>query len=138
MEEAIASALAVVLRDLNATSTVMPQIEDRQWSSFPGQIAAFLQDPKFSHGRGISVMINESKVEQIVSLADQLQEWVVEALWLRGISAVWPQCPAHPDSHPLRATIMDNRAVWMCPTLEGVVAEVGSLDHGGSPCSSSK
>ena len=58
-------------------------------------------------------------------LVDQVQEWAGEALWIAGASAVWPQCPGHPNAHPLKVTVICRTAtdrngdapvaVWQCP-----------------------
>ena len=59
-------------------------------------------------------------------LADWVQEWAVEALWSLGRSATWPQCPHHPDSHPLAPVERAGRAVWVCPKLDVEVWEIGA------------
>lgn len=48
-------------------------------------------------------------------IADRLQDYVVDALWTAGFPTSWPPCPDHPDSHPLRAVVLDEVAVWSCP-----------------------
>ncbi|WP_329260890.1 hypothetical protein OG223_42260 [Streptomyces sp. NBC_01478] len=67
--------------------------------------------------------------EQLASLADQVQEWAVEALWSEGAPAVRPHCPAHPDMHPPAATIVVSSAVWVCPKSGATVARIGELEH---------
>jgi hypothetical protein len=64
---------------------------------------------------------------QVVYLADQLQDWAVENLWEHRRSPVWPVCPDHPDSHPMRPSEDEGRAVWLCPATSRLVAEIGLL-----------
>jgi hypothetical protein len=52
---------------------------------------------------------------QRVTLGDQVQEFIHEELAVLGRPAVWPECPAHPGSHPLIAVLSDGDAVWACP-----------------------
>ncbi len=135
IDKALESALEIVLSDLSPT--LNPTVEDSEWSNFPGQVTALLLDAEGkSGGSGVYVMTDQPRIEQIVSLADQVQEWAVEALWSRGLGAVWPECRLHPDSHPLHARVSDKgRAVWVCPTQNQVIAEVGSLhsnERGGN------
>jgi hypothetical protein len=58
--------------------------------------------------------------------ADQVQEWAVEALWLAGRPATWPECPEHPDAHPITA-MYDHRAVWVCPRTRHLISGIGQL-----------
>ncbi|MFF4161271.1 TetR/AcrR family transcriptional regulator [Streptomyces sp. NPDC001678] len=55
------------------------------------------------------------------------QDRAVEALCAQGASAVWPQCPAHPDAHPLTAAVRTDTAVWVCPRSGTAVARIGEL-----------
>ncbi|MGH3166970.1 MAG: hypothetical protein ACRDN0_13925 [Trebonia sp.] len=77
--------------------------------------------------QGVSAMAAEPLQERIASVADQVQEWAVETLWQEGRPATWPECPAHPDSHPLTAVMRDGRAVWTCPKTKHVVGDIGTL-----------
>jgi hypothetical protein len=65
--------------------------------------------------------------ERLADVADQVAEWLVEQLPAAGHPAVWPECPLHPGSHPLRARPDGQRAVWACPATDAVVAAVGEL-----------
>jgi hypothetical protein len=60
-------------------------------------------------------------------VADQVQEWAVEELCSVGRPTNWPQCPRHPQSHPLVAVLREGLAVWVCPKTADVVCEVGHL-----------
>jgi hypothetical protein len=76
---------------------------------------------------GISVQASETTEQRIASLADQLQEPVVEGLPQFGLPAVWPECPEHQRSHPLRALVADGCACWVCPMTGNRVQQIGKL-----------
>lgn len=119
MDSALSEALAPVLRDLENSG-------DRQWSDVPGQMTAMLYGPDGS-GQGVSAMAGEPLPDRIASVADQVQEWAVEALWHAGRPATWPECPEHPGSHPLAAQLRDHRAAWACPKTGILICLVGEL-----------
>jgi hypothetical protein len=128
MDAVLTSALRPVLRDLATLANgLAPQIIDEQWPGQLGQLTARLGDPASGRSMGISVMTSESPSERVASLADQVQEWVIETLWLTGLPATWPECPLHPNSHPLRATADGDQAMWTCPKLNVPIAPIGSL-----------
>ena len=78
-------------------------------------------------GTGVGVDVSLGRAQQLASVADQLQEAVVEDQWRRGESAVWPPCPGHPDSHLMQAVVALDQAVWTCPRTGRVVAAIGGL-----------
>jgi hypothetical protein len=123
---ALSEALAPVLHDLGACGAPVPDVRDDQWSDFPGQVTAMLHDTDGT-AQGVSAMAGETLPERIASVADQVQEWAVEALWRAGRPAVWPECPEHPDTHPLTATLREDRAVWICPRTGHLVNGIGRL-----------
>src|SRR5262245_22906065 len=43
----------------------------------------------------------------VAAAADQVQDHVIDAL-----QRAWPKCPEH--EHPLRPTVIDSQAVWVC------------------------
>jgi hypothetical protein len=67
-------------------------VGDNQWSDFPGQVMAMLHDVDGT-AQGVFAMAAESLAERMASVADQVQEWAVEALCRAGRSASWPECP---------------------------------------------
>ena len=127
MHPEIAEAIAPVLRDISATCGVELDVRDEQWG-YDGP-AVMVWEPDGS-GTGVAVVAGQPSSEQIASLADQLQEVVIEALWSAGRPVTWPQCPSHPDSHPLEAAVVDSRAVWRCPKSGVVIDGVGALIGG--------
>lgn len=126
MDIALSEALAPVLDDLGNSGAPVPDVRDQQWSGFPGQMTATLYAADGS-GQDVSAMAAEPLPQRIASVADQVQEWAVEALWRAGRSATWPECPEHPNSHPLTATVREDRAVWTCPTTGHLVNNIGRL-----------
>jgi hypothetical protein len=94
-----------------------------------GELGVWLRE---ADGAGTVVTVGPggSAVDAIVSLADEVQEWAVEALFAVGLPPVWPECPDHPDSHPLDPRRRGGVAVWQCPRSGVVVAQIGSLESG--------
>jgi hypothetical protein len=122
----LSEALVPVLRDLGTCGAPVPAVRDEQWSDFPGQVTAMLYDADGT-AQGVFAMIAESLPQRIASVADQVQEWTVEALWRAGRPATWPECPDHPNSHPLMAAVQEDHAVWICPRTGDLVNEIGRL-----------
>ncbi len=129
MDAALSEALGPVLRDLENSGAPRPEIADQPWSAVGGQATAMLYGPDGS-GQGVSATAGEPLPERIASVADQVQEWAVEALWHAGQPATWPECPEHPGSHPLAARLRDDHAVWTCPRTGRVICGVGQLAGG--------
>ena len=126
MDIALSEALAPVLVDLGNSGAPIPDVRDQPWASFPGQVSAMLHAVDGT-AQGVSAMADEPLARRIASVADQVQEWAVEALWRAGRPATWPDCPEHPNSHPLAATVWADRAVWICPKAGRLVTRVGQL-----------
>jgi hypothetical protein len=126
MDRALAEALAPVLRDLGNSSSVIPRVEDGQWSDVEGQVTAMLFSPGGS-GQGVSAMTGEPLPQRIASVADQIQEWAVEELCSVGRPTNWPPCPQHPHSHPLSAVVREGQAVWSCPRTGYAAGGIGQL-----------
>jgi hypothetical protein len=126
VDTALAEALTPVLRDLEGSGSVIPEVRDEQWRGVEEQATAWLRSPDGS-GQGVSVIPGESLPQRIASVADQVQEWAVEELCSVGRPTNWPQCPHHQSSHPLSAVVRDGRAVWACPATGRLVSEIGQL-----------
>lgn len=117
---AFGEALETVLRDLQAQCAVQPHVREDD------RFGVTLWAPDGS-AQGLNSLLRGTAAERLVYLADQVQDWAVEALWSEGASAVWPQCPTHPDTHPLTATVRTDTAVWVCPKRGTAVARIGEL-----------
>ena len=126
MDSKLSEALAPVLDDLRNSRGPVPEVRDAQWSDFPGQVTAMLHAADGS-AQGVSVMAPEPFPQRVVSVAEQVQEWAVEELWRAGRRAVWPECPQHPNSHPLAPTVREDHAVWTCPKSGHAADRIGSL-----------
>ncbi|GAA4089990.1 hypothetical protein GCM10022233_86650 [Streptomyces shaanxiensis] len=120
-------ALEAVLHDVRAQCAVRPRLREDE------EDGLILHAPDGS-GLGLTVPPpGVTPAERLASLAEQVQEWAVEALWSEGASAVWPHCPDHPDTHPLEAGVVEGTAVWACPKSGSVFARVGGLEGDARP-----
>lgn len=118
-------ALTPVLADLFVQTGVVPEVRHSDWPG-PNRLGADIYF-RGAGGVGVSVTDADAHSHQVVSLADQIQDWAVEALWAVGRSPVWPVCPDHPDSHPMKAVGFGGVADWVCPVSLRVIAEIGTL-----------
>jgi len=125
MDADLEAALTPVVADLIHGASLIPEFREVEWPT-QGTVATmlFLSD---AGGAGIAIRSGADRIGQVVSLADQVQDWAVEALWGVGRSPVWPECPEHPDSHPLRAVERNGAAIWVCPVSLNEICRIGSL-----------
>jgi hypothetical protein len=126
VHDELATALAPILRDLAQPGGVRPEVRDQPWQRERGTASAYLYASDGS-GTGIWMELDQPQSTRVAALADQVQEWAVEALWTLGRPTNWPPCPHHPDGHPLAAEERTGRAVWVCPVLGGEVSAIGEL-----------
>ncbi|HEY6295625.1 MAG TPA: hypothetical protein VIX15_08175 [Streptosporangiaceae bacterium] len=131
--EVLREAAAPVLRDIAASGAIGLLLREEAradrgdeivcaWASGAGDIT----------GVDIWVALGSSAAERVAELAEQLQEWEVEALWAAGRSATWPECPEHPNSHPLEPVVEGGHgAVWRCPRSGAVICAIGALGSRG-------
>ena len=128
----IHQATAPVLRDLEASGAIVPEI-----------LYHSSEDDGRDHREGVSVDIalggghggsvwtpteECSPAEQVSWAAEELQEWEVHELWEAGRSTTWPECPEHPNTHPLEPNIdAEETAVWRCPRTRQVICAIGAL-----------
>lgn len=125
MDEVLRQALVPVLRDLESSGIATPRIEVDGWWSDPDLPTVMLWSPDGS-GMGVNVFPPTRMSERIASVADQIQELVIEELWRRGPTN-WPRCPRHPSTHPMKALAQDDAAMWACPLDDTFVALIGAL-----------
>ena len=126
MDTALSEALAPMLQDLGTCGVPLAEVRDNQWSDFPGQVTAMLHDADGT-AQGVFAMAAEPLPERVASVAGQVQEWAIEALWRAGRSANWPECPEHPNFHPLKPAVQRDRAVWVCPKTHHQMGDIGRL-----------
>ena len=116
-------AVTVVLRDISATYPVPVHVEPI--AAGGGNDVWITVD---THSKaGIRVADALAPAEQIADVADQVADWLVESLPGAGYRAVWPECPLHPDSHPMQARVVEAAAVWVCPAGVDAIVAIGSL-----------
>ncbi len=125
VSEKIDEILGYVLRDVTSSGLETPRIEPVDWYNDPQVSSAMIYSVRDSTGRGVSVQNDLSLDRQLVAVADQIQEWVIEEVGTTHSN--WPQCPLHPNNHPLAARIVDDRGVWACPASNTPVARIGEL-----------
>ena len=131
--EVVREAAAPVLRDIAAGGAIGLDIREEARADRGDQIVcAWASTADGVTGVDIWVSLGSSVTERVVELAEQLQEWEVEALWAAGRSATWPECPEHPDSHPLEPVAEGgDGAVWRCPRSGDVICAIGALGTRG-------
>ena len=125
MDPDLERALQPALTDLLATGAPVPRIEQSDWTGDAGRPGAMLRGPDGS-GQGVAVHRGRPPAEQVVDVADQVQEWAIEALW-GSAPTNWPRCPRHPTTHPMTARLQAAVAWWVCPHDGVPVSEVGRL-----------
>jgi hypothetical protein len=120
--------IAPVLRDIQASGAILPTMREETQDGVDGEwISVMLWSPDGT-GMGVFIPTEPTAADQVVRLAEQVQEWEIEELASAGRSATWPECPEHPNSHPLEPVAADrNRAAWRCPRSGHVISQVGAL-----------
>jgi hypothetical protein len=126
MTEHLYRALNAVFRDLDPTGCPAPNVEPRAWQHWPSAESAMLRAEDGS-GQGVWTDTAVSEADQLAMVAEQVQDWAVEELCRRRLPTNWPQCPQHPDNHPLNAAVRDGAAVWECPSTRRPVGRIGRL-----------
>lgn len=121
---AVARAAEPVLHDLAVVGLRPRLAADRPGDAGEQRAMTWWPD---GAGYGVWVHVDEAFEACVARLADQLQDAAVETLPGLGRPAVWPECPDHPDRHPLQALCVDGAAAWVCPREGRVVARIGEL-----------
>ncbi|WP_426005055.1 hypothetical protein ACPFL9_00220 [Paenarthrobacter sp. NyZ202] len=125
MRVEIVEIIRQVLRDVSSAGLEEPRIEESDWDDDPRMLSAMIYSTRDSTGQGVSVKEDLPQAEQLVSVADQVQEWVIEEN--SPTNSNWPCCPWHPNNHPLAAQLIDDQGFWACPVLNTPVALIGEL-----------
>jgi hypothetical protein len=129
-------ALEPILRDLRVSGAIVPDVLERAWDDDEDAVCAYISAGGTGSGStGVRLRLGYEPAERLVDLADQVQEWEVEELAVAGRSATWPECPVHPNSHPLEPAGHeqaghDRAAVWRCPSTHEIIASIGGLQAG--------
>ena len=125
MHELLSAALLPVFTDLRSTGAPVPEIAYEDWMADPTQASAMLRSPDGS-ATGLRMSLAGTESDRIAEVADQVQEWAIEELW-GDANTNWPQCPQHPNSHPLSPLSDQRVASWVCPENGAPVCAIGSL-----------
>ncbi len=100
--EVLQAAAAPVLRDMAASGVIVLDIQEQAHADRGAEaVCAWVRGLDGLRGMSISIRLAGLAAERVAELADQLQEFEIDELWLAGRSASWPECPEHPNSHPL-------------------------------------
>ena len=120
--------LPSILHDLAATCAVPFEIRDvRCERRAMAMEASFTVGTPLGSETRVTFLGTGKRPQDIADLADKMQDIATDALWYEGRSNLWPECPEHPGSHALRATVAAERPVWRCPLTREVIAAIGSL-----------
>jgi hypothetical protein len=65
---------------------------------------------------------DEQPWEAVLRATETVQDAAIDAVW-----GAWPECPDHPDSHPLTPDLAEEVAVWTCPATRRRVSKVGEF-----------
>ena len=131
--EVIEKATAPVLRDLEVSGAIVPVIlyQSTDGDSGDGLREGVCTNIALGAGHGGNVWIPTeecSSAEQVWWAANSLQEWEIHELWEFGRSTTWPECPEHPNTHPLEPDIDGkDAAVWQCPRTQRAICAIGAL-----------
>jgi hypothetical protein len=133
--EVILKAMAPVLRDLEVSGAIVPDVRyeahaDEGRDGREG-VHAWIKGDDTSGWDVWTPTEESSPAEQVWWLGQQVQEWEIEELWHEGRSTTWPECPEHPNSHPLEPGIDGgDTAVWRCPISQHISCAIGELGSG--------
>jgi hypothetical protein len=120
--------MAPVLRDIEASGAILPTIQEEAYEHVDDDFVSVTAWRSDGTGLGVFIPPERMVAEHVARLAEQLQEWEIEELAAVGWSATWPECPHHPNSHPLEPMVDDeNTAVWRCPRAGQVICAIGAL-----------
>ncbi len=130
--EKLRAALEPILRDIRVSGAIVPAVlEEAHDDLGPDYVPAWIRSPEGASwgagSQGIRVQVSLSPPERLADLADQVQEWEVEELAAAGRPATWPECPQHPDSHPLAPEARGEQAAWCCPRSGQLIDVIGAL-----------
>ncbi len=114
------TACAPVLADLERTHPGEARFE-RDTGCFPMPAEGWLRDVRTGAATGI-LLVDGTPLEQVLDATGKLQDAVVDVLW-----GAWPECPDHPNGHPLTVDERHGAAAWVCDRTGRVVARVGEL-----------
>ena len=120
--------LAPVLRDIEASGAIPPIIRDETHDDVADDFVCVMAWSADGTGMGLHIPTEDTAAARVARLAEQVQEWEIEELAAAARPATWPECPDHPNSHPLEPVVSDqDTAVWRCPRSGRVISQVGAF-----------
>ncbi|MEJ7628458.1 MAG: fumarylacetoacetase [Nocardioidaceae bacterium] len=125
MDSALSVALGTVWRDVPAVLKALVVVEAP--SPTPDDQDHVMIRDRDGSAFGVDTGLSDDAAEQLWHVSDRLQDGLHESLWSAGLSAVWPECPEHPGTHPLQVRLIAAGVFWVCPKTAAVVASVGRL-----------
>lgn len=126
MEEAMEHVLSPVMHDLRLAGVEWPPRFAESWlASDPDWLSVSLISPDGTD-KAISVRRDWPTALMVAEAADQVQEWAIDELFPRAPTN-WPRCPRHPQTHPLKASVVGAIAVWICPLDLIPVTRIGEM-----------
>jgi hypothetical protein len=120
------TALQLVLRDHRSTNGIALRLLDEPSSNDPEYESMVLLSSSRSR-TGLLAPLDMEQPERVIHVADQVQEFVHEELNWLGLPVVWPECPEHPASHPLRPVLVVDKPSWQCPRSGHTISAIGEL-----------
>lgn len=124
----LSELIDVLLRDLDRPGAVRPHMTTaRHRQEASGAYAEVALSSADGSSYVLFIDVEGTRGQQLTALADGFQDWEVEELAHLGHSAVWPQCPTHPDTHPLNVQLIAGSARWICPRRPDQNWKVGDL-----------
>ena len=122
------AALDVILPELRLPRLVCDQsLKDAAMVDHHGKEVIYVMFVN-QDGQGQGILVPDGdRPRQLARVADQVQEWAVEELWYLGRPATWPECPFHPESHPLEPAVIADTALWQCPKTAEPMGAIGEL-----------
>lgn len=124
LEQVLLESVEPILRDLARAGLDAPRFDDDDWIGDREYVSTMMWRADGS-GSGLAVRRAAPLEERIAHAADQVQEWAIEGQLWGSVRTNWPQCPNHPKSHPLRASVAGSDATWVCPADQSVIAPIG-------------
>ena len=126
-EALLEAARSAVLADLGDLVPDRVKVEEAEVTYGPC-VVVFAAGARPTHMHNWEPNEWDTKADALRHLADQAQEVVIEAVrTATGDARPWPECPEHPDHHPMKAREVDGEAVWMCPRQERTRIPIGRL-----------
>lgn len=124
VDPALAEAVEIISADIRRTTALEPVINDEDWVQEPGVASAMFGFSGAFGERGVYVQTNAALTARLVQIADIVQDEVTDELW-----GAWPECPLH-RTHPLAPRELSGEAVWVCPTTDQPISQIGQLEPG--------